>query len=141
MPHLARIGIALYLATYVVWAGPVTTRLWVGGGHATPEHWTVHSLLEQLGVVDHHAHASVAGSAESRATPPWDAGVSAFLLPLVQLTQAMSGVRTGPENAAVLGPSAPPETGHSFWERVMTDDPLPLGLFSVPIERPPAMGV
>ncbi len=73
---VARVVVVVYLATYLAWAGPLTGASWAGGGHATPEHWAYHLLLEQLGFHRHHGPvvAAPAGAAgrpsEGRALVP-----------------------------------------------------------------------
>lgn len=141
MPHLARVGVALYLATYLVWAGPVTTRLWVGGSHATPEHWAVHTVLNRMGIADHHTEAAMPLPWESADAQPSRPGLSESLLPTVQLAQGVSGLRTSLDSAMLLSSPAPTELDRETWERIVGHDRLPHGQSSNPLERPPAVGI
>lgn len=50
----AQLCCALYLALYLVAANPLTQQVWLRGGHATPEQWAYHTLLERMGIVHHH---------------------------------------------------------------------------------------
>lgn len=51
---LVRSAVVTVVAVYLVWSVPLTSGVWDRGGHATPEHWAYHLLLEQLGFPHHH---------------------------------------------------------------------------------------
>ena len=51
-------GLLLCLAVMLPLGATATGRIWRGGGHATPQQWTAHLLLEQHGILDHHHPAS-----------------------------------------------------------------------------------
>ena len=56
--------LAAYLAVYLVWGGPLSAGLWLRGGHATPDQWAYHALLEGLGFGHHHGPAETPAPAE-----------------------------------------------------------------------------
>ncbi len=51
-------GLLLCLAVMLPLGATASGRIWRGGGHATPQQWTAHLLLEQNGILDHHHPAS-----------------------------------------------------------------------------------
>ncbi len=51
---LAQFAVIAYLAAYLMSAGPVLRAIWNEGGHATPELWAQHKLLDALGFAHHH---------------------------------------------------------------------------------------
>jgi hypothetical protein len=87
LPALAWVSLAAYLALHAALGGPALTRAWAAGGHATPEQWTYHLLLERLGFPHHHGPGE-AGGADWRAG---DQGVARLLLGAAPNTTVFAG--------------------------------------------------
>lgn len=51
---LFRSVLVLWVAVVLVAWGPLTTAVWQHGGHATPEQWAFHMVLDRLGLHQHH---------------------------------------------------------------------------------------
>jgi hypothetical protein len=136
--QLGAVLLIAYLAVYLVWAGPLTSRSWARGVHASPEHWTYHLLLERVGFIHHHGPGQDASPVEHGPAPEARAGLpqppsapqlvapgpSLSIAPdgiLYQFVQAPSGV-SAPTSVARLG---------------LLDDLAPPGLRPEPAEQPP----
>lgn len=50
----AGVGLAIYLALYLVAGASVANYFWARGVHVTPEQWAYHDLLARLGFSRHH---------------------------------------------------------------------------------------
>jgi len=57
LPAMCSLALAAYLALHAAVGGPALARAWAAGGHATPQQWTYHTVLERLGFSHHHALA------------------------------------------------------------------------------------
>ncbi len=87
LPALASFTLVTYLALHAALGGPALSRAWTAGGHATPEQWTYHLLLERLGFPHHHGSPE-AGTVDWRAG---DARVAQLLLGAAPTTSVTSG--------------------------------------------------
>jgi hypothetical protein len=136
---MARVGLALYLALYLIAVGPVSGYVWARGGHATPEHWLYHMVLEQLGVADHHGPVEGLPLSADRPLSAIRTIAAGLHLDSPFVTApAPTTFAPDPLLGLVLGlfPDLdPPAVDQRL---ALFDDPIPMSLSPEPPEQPPS---
>src|SRR5215210_5953795 len=129
---LIRLALVLYLATYLVWTGPLTSALWERGEHPTLEHWANHLLFEHLGFHHHHAAAQqgqVADDGLTMAAVPF--------MPQIVAAPAVSGFTPDATLYPVVGALSILSPASSGRRLVLGDARLPSSQWPAPPEKPP----
>jgi hypothetical protein len=139
----SRVGLAAlitYLTIFMVWGGPLTSRVWAQGGHVTTEHWSYHAVFERLGITHHH-HIEAEDSHADGEGPSSENRVN------VVLTAAVFQISVGP-----IGSTTTDTTLHQLFEAssglipiavgsqaLTRARPIPTGLRLEPPTKPPSL--
>ena len=134
---VCRALLAIYLICYLAGAGSLSGYLWSRGGHATPEQWAYHLLLERLGIPHHHEfEAETQG--EGRAAPTPVASLLRLSLPVVSAPLAMQFAPGS--DFLIIAPALAELVFRRFYRRLAADViHLRQGLRPAPLERPPVL--